>query len=116
MHELSLAQELIHQVGEAAAREKASRITRIVVVIGSLSGVEPDAFRFAFPFAAEDTLAADAELVIETVQAGARCHACNCCFTPDPPLMTCPDCGSDRIRIEGGRDFLIRSIELEQNS
>ena len=44
MHELSMAMELVAQVGEIARREGAARIARIEVSIGALSGVDSEAF------------------------------------------------------------------------
>ena len=52
MHELSLAAEMVEQLAAVAAREKALRIVRIELLIGRYSGIERDAFEFAFPIAA----------------------------------------------------------------
>ena len=113
MHELSLAQSLVEQIQSAAAAENAVRVLRIVVEIGPYAGVETVAFEFAFPFAAEDTLAADAELVVEEVPAMVECDACRATSRCEPTRLICPACGSDRVEIRGGHEFLIRAIELE---
>lgn len=113
MHELSLARELIEQVVDIAVRETAVGIDRIVVAIGALAGIECDAFEWAFPFAAEGTLAEGADLAIEKVQARAICRACNTCFEPEILNMTCPACESPHTTLQGGREFLIRSMDLE---
>ena len=113
MHELSLAQALVDQIVTAAEREQALRVERVVVVIGDYSGVERGAFEFAFPFAAEKTIAEGAELLIEASEAHAVCSRCGVQFDPGDAASACPACGSDACSIEGGREFLIRSIDLE---
>lgn len=113
MHELSLAQELIEQIIEVATHEHAVRVERVVVVIGTYSGVEPEAFEFAFPFAAENTVSEGAELVIEEETPRAVCNTCHFQFVPNLTLLICEKCGSDDVTLQGGREFMIRSIDLE---
>jgi hydrogenase nickel incorporation protein HypA/HybF len=115
MHELSLAQSLIEQVQAAADAENAIGVTRVVVVIGPYSGVEKTAFEFAFPFAAEGTAAAGAELVIEDEPAAIVCSLCHATAAADPGRMICPRCGSDRVDISGGHAFLLRELELKMD-
>lgn len=113
MHELSLAQALTEQLVEAARKENALRVERVIVVIGALAGVERDAFEFVFPFAVENTVAEGAELVIEEVPATAVCNRCGGEFSPDLACLACGKCGSDDVALTGGREFLIRSVDLE---
>ena len=113
MHELSLAQSLIEQVLAAAEAENAQRVLRVVVAVGPYSGVEKPAFEFAFPFAADGTSAAGAELVIEDAPAGIECNSCHATTRANPTQLVCPGCGSDRVVIKGGHDFLVREIELQ---
>jgi len=113
MHELSLAQSLVEQVGHAAKIENAVRVSRIVVVIGKYSGVERDAFEFAFPFAAENTLVHGAKLVIEEIPATVSCQSCGARSHPEVVNLVCARCGSTQVELAGGREFLVRSVELE---
>lgn len=113
MHELSLAQGMVEQLEQVAVREHAVRVERIHVVIGKYSGVERDAFEFAFPFAAEGSVAEGAELVVEELPASIECKACQAISHPEPTLLICDICGSNEVELRGGREFLIRSVELE---
>jgi len=113
MHELSLAQELIEQLQRVAAQEHAIRIVRVTVEIGPYSGVEADAFEFAFGLAAGDTLAEGAELIMDKRPVTVSCLRCGGLTQPEPDCLVCKTCGSSEVRIEGGREFLIREIELE---
>ncbi|PWU20300.1 MAG: hypothetical protein C5B49_04480 [Bdellovibrio sp.] len=65
MHELSLALDLVERALIIAQREKVQQVRGINVLIGPDSGVDPEAFAFAFPEAAHDTLLAKTELRIQ---------------------------------------------------
>ena len=112
MHELSIAQALIGQVETVAAREEANAVTRVAVVVGGLSGVNPEALRMAFPIAAEDTIAGGAVLDIETVPAILTCKGCGKESQPEFAFMICEHCGSSDVENSGGRELLLKSVEL----
>ena len=46
MHEMSLAEGVLQLVEETAMRESAQRVKLVVLEIGRLSSVEPEALRF----------------------------------------------------------------------
>ena len=48
MHEMSLAESVLQLVEETASREQAQRVKLVILEIGRLSSVEPDAMRFCF--------------------------------------------------------------------
>ena len=73
MHELALAQEILDVV---AARSGGARVTRVVLEVGKLAAVLPDALRFCFDLAAEDTVARGASLEIVETPGRARCRGC----------------------------------------
>ncbi|MCF7818339.1 MAG: hydrogenase maturation nickel metallochaperone HypA [Kiritimatiellales bacterium] len=113
MHELSLAQELVEHIARVAKSENALRVERVVVVIGRYSGVEREAFEFAFPFAAEGTIAEGAELLIEERPATVWCRNCNSSSHVASTHLTCGNCGSTEVALTDGREFMIQSIQLE---
>jgi len=115
MHELSIAQALVEQVEAVAAREHATRVIRIDIVVGSLSGVDPDALRAAFPLVAEGTVAAGAELVVAGVAARVRCRACGREESVDACFIACADCASRDIELVAGRELAIDRIECVVN-
>ena len=61
MHELALTQAIVE---ECAARAEGCRVTKVVVEIGELSAVLPDAVRFCFDLCCEGTPLEGAELEI----------------------------------------------------
>ncbi len=113
MHELSLAAEMVEQLAAVAAREKALRIVRIELLIGRYSGIERDAFEFAFPIAAAGGPLEGAELVVEVPPVTVECRACGTTTHPPAILLRCHTCGSPRVELKGGREFMVRSVELE---
>jgi hydrogenase nickel incorporation protein HypA/HybF len=112
MHELSVAESILEQVEELAAREGADGVNRVTVSVGSLSGVEPDALEFAFPVALETSGLDGVELVIERVPAHMKCAACGRTTEPEFPFAVCAHCGSAEVECLGGRELLIQSVEL----
>ena len=117
MHELSIATALIEQIEVALDREEgAGRASQVLVRVGTLSGVDEEALRMAFPVAAEGTRAADAVLEIETIVAEVHCRACEVDSSPDFPFFVCEKCGADDVEIISGRDLLLQSIEIESLS
>lgn len=65
MHEVGIMQEALAIALDHGRSSGAERITAVSLKIGALSGVEPDALRFAFDVVAHGTLAQDARLQIE---------------------------------------------------
>jgi hydrogenase nickel incorporation protein HypA/HybF len=113
MHELSIAQAVVEQAVRLAADNNAQRVLRIELEVGTVSGVSVPALETAFPLAAEDTAAHGAQLVLHETPCRAHCRACGADWRPAIPLFVCERCGSDDADISGGRDLLIRKLEME---
>ena len=117
MHELSIVEALIDQVGQELDRAgQPGRVLRLELSIGRLSGVCPDSIRFAFGLIAQGTPVEDAEVVIEEPKATCHCRACNARTEIDDLVIQCPRCGSGEIAIEGGRELVLQTIEIEESS
>ncbi len=114
MHELSLAQALVEQLEQIRAKEHAGAVVSVTVNIGALSGVDRGAFEFAFPIAVDGTVAAGATLVIVESPVVVTCEECGQPSQPALDDIHCAACGSRKVRITDGRDFLIQSVELQE--
>ena len=68
MHEMAIAMALIEQAEKVAVEQKARAIAGITVVVGRLSGTDPDALKAVFELAAEESLAAGAFLQVDMVE------------------------------------------------
>lgn len=114
MHELSVCQSLIAEVRRVATDRDAGAVTRIVVRIGPLSGVEPDLLANAYPIAAAGTPAADAELEIEFSGVRIRCLGCGAEADVAPNRLLCPGCGDLRTELVSGDELILESIEFDE--
>lgn len=108
MHEFGVANEVIEI---CAAASGGARITRVVLEIGKLSAVLPDAVRFCFDAATEGTVAEGAELEIIEVPGLVRCEACGREMTRDRPLGHCA-CGGTSFESLAGDGLRIKAMEV----
>jgi len=117
MHELSIAEALIDQVRESLDRAgQHGRVSRLELSIGRLSGVYGESLRLAFGLLAPGTEVEGAELVIREPKAVSRCRVCHAQVEIDDLVTECPRCAAGDITIEGGREMILESIEIEDTS
>ena len=112
MHELSVCQALMDQVDRIAVEESASRVLSIHLGVGPLSGVEPRLLEQAFPIASAGSLAADAELVINTLPVVVRCRSCDAESEVMPTRLVCPKCGDWQTTLQSGDEMCLQRIEV----
>ncbi len=113
MHELAVTQSMLSIALEHAAKASATKIIRINLVIGEISGIVDDSVQFYFDFVSKDTRAEGATLNFERIPARFRCHACETVFSPENRQWTCPQCGELSLEIVAGKEFYVDSIEVE---
>lgn len=114
MHELSIATAALQQALEETRRAGASRVTRMVLRVGTYSGVDVEALRFALTAIQPGTAAAGAALDIDTVAAVARCPDCAREFSPGADfLCACPDCGRISTTLLQGRELELTRLEVD---
>ncbi len=109
MHELGIMSEAIRLAVEAAAGRPVRCLT---LRVGVLSGVDPEALRFAFDVAQQNTVVAGAELEMEIVAAVCWCAGCNQEFATGRLLDACPRCHDLSGDLRRGRELEIASVEL----
>jgi len=115
MHELSIVEALIDQVQQELDRAgQQGRVLQLEVSIGRLSGVNPDSVRFAFGLLTPGTVLDRAEILIQEPKPVCHCHVCDAQVEIDDLVVQCPKCAADEITIEGGRDMMLQSIEIEE--
>lgn len=109
MHELAITQEIVRVVEEQAA---GSRVTRVVVEIGRVSGILADSVRFCFDLCAKGTVAEGAELTIDEIAGRARCRLCSAQLELDEPFGLCA-CGSADLEVLAGQELRVREMEVD---
>jgi hydrogenase nickel incorporation protein HypA/HybF len=112
MHELSVCLSLLEQVERIAAEHRASRVERILLRIGPLSGVEAELLRNAYPLAAAGSIAEDAVLDIEPAPVRVRCNTCGAETDALPNRLLCGACGDWQTRLVSGDEMLLANLEL----
>lgn len=115
MHEISLVQNLLHQLEDLAQEHKKKRITKVIMEVGLLSGVVVDSFQFGFDvLTAEHPLTKGAELEIVVPPVTYICSSCGYILdtTAERPLC-CPKCNEQIFHHQGSEDLLLMQVELE---
>lgn len=113
MHELGIAASALEHALRQARGAGASRVARISLRVGTLSGADADALRFALEASLPDTPAAGARVEIETVAAAAHCRACHTEFQlDDDPWLQCPRCGGTAVDLLRGRELELSGLEV----
>jgi hydrogenase nickel incorporation protein HypA/HybF len=94
MHETSIALAVVDQIVQRSLQEGHDAVDAVVLRVGELSGVVPEALEFCFALACEGTVVQGAALRVEAVAARARCGACPRRWSVGmPPDLNCPACG-----------------------
>ncbi len=115
MHEFSLAAEVVKLAREQAGKNNARSVSAITIEVGSISGVEPEAFRSALSLLTEGTILENARLNIITINATGICIACKHDFEMEQRIEFCPICGSFPSEIRGGKEFRVVSLVIEED-
>ncbi len=113
MHELTLAENILDIVSDSLRDQPDARVTRISIDIGRLSGVEPDALKFAMDAVVKETFAETAKLEYQFTEGQIRCLDCNRVSPAHNLYSQCSHCQSFRVDIVGGQELKVSAIEIE---
>ncbi|MEH1819937.1 MAG: hydrogenase maturation nickel metallochaperone HypA [Nostoc sp.] len=110
MHELGITQNIVAIVTENA---KGAKVQRVLLEIGKLSAIMPDAIRFCFDICTQGTVLAGAKLEIVEIPGLAKCRQCGAEISVDKPYGIC-NCGSVQLDLITGEELNIKEIEIEE--
>lgn len=113
MHEYSIVQSLLDSCEENAIKNGAQKVTKVVVKIGVMSGVEPELLRTAFDTFKEKTLCEDSEFVINIQPIVIKCNKCLNESILKSIEYCCPKCKDMDTEILDGEDMYLMQLELE---
>jgi hydrogenase nickel incorporation protein HypA/HybF len=112
MHELGVMQNTL-EIATAKAREAGGKqIHRLVLRIGALSGVVPEALESAFAALSPGSLADGARLEIERIGIVAWCAHCKKEFPGGDFIVPCPTCGEPSGALRRGRELELAQLEI----
>jgi hydrogenase nickel incorporation protein HypA/HybF len=113
VHELSIC----GSIADIVARHAAGRRVKVVNVrMGQLRQVVPDTLAYCWELVSADTLLAGSRISIESVPARIKCRTCaHVTDVGAVPVFACGACGGFDAEVVSGEEFLITSLELEEN-
>ncbi|MDY0117330.1 MAG: hydrogenase/urease nickel incorporation protein HypA [Sulfurimonadaceae bacterium] len=115
MHEYSIVQSLIDTCEAHAKENNAKRVTKVVLKIGVMSGIEPQLLQTAFDTFKEETICHDAELVLNVQKVLVMCKTCHKESTLEKFEYLCGHCKSIELDIVDGEEMYLMQLELEEN-
>ncbi|RLA72487.1 MAG: hydrogenase maturation nickel metallochaperone HypA [Epsilonproteobacteria bacterium] len=113
MHEYSIVQSLIESCEEHAKVNSAKRVTKVVVKIGVMSGVEAYLLQEAFELFKEGTICDSCEFIMNIQKVKIECNECKKTIELEKNEYCCPNCESVDIKIIDGEDMFLMQLELE---
>lgn len=113
MHEYSIVQSLLDQCEDHAKQNDAKAVTKVIVKIGSLCGVEVELLKTAFDTFKEKTVCNDAEFIVNYQKVVIECQICGEIATLEKNEFLCPSCESNSVTVKDGEDMFLMSLEME---
>ena len=115
MHELSITEHLLDHCIREAEAQNASRIRTIRLCIGQLRGIVPDCIQLYLDMLSEGTIAEGAQIEAEFLPVKVLCRDCGMEGEITPHHLSCPHCGGLSLKILSGKEFYIKSMEVDIN-
>lgn len=113
MHEAGIAADLIETAERHLERAPHGPVRRLLVRIGELAGVNPDALDFAFECLSKGTGVEGARLDVQRVPLTVSCDACGRRTPVEDYVFRCAACGADTVRVATGRELEFVSIDVD---
>ncbi len=106
--------EIVRIVRERLPAADLGRVVSVRVDVGEFSGVVPEALAFGFEAVVAESPMPDARLEAVPAPVELRCGACSAEFGVSAPCFECPRCGARDVKVVGGTDVVVRSVELKE--
>ena len=117
MHELSISSGIIEVARRALASQppSASRVLRVDVRVGRLTGIVPEILRHYYALLTAGTELEGSTLAVEVVPVRGRCSDCSVAFEVGDLCFRCPHCGSGFPEIFSGKELEVVSLETAED-
>lgn len=113
MHELAIVEGIMKAAVPEAQKYGAKKILAIKLKIGELSGVVHQCIQEYFTFVSKDTMAENAEIIVEKIPITIRCQDCGYEGEIGKRKIRCPLCESAEIKLISGKEYYVDSLEVE---
>ena len=115
MHEMGIANSILHAVKTETAKYPGCRPEKIGVRIGELAAVDPDSLQFCFDVLKQEAGFDKLQLEIEFLPRRHRCDRCNREFNVQDYNLLCPECGLPTALCVGGEELELAYLEVEEH-
>lgn len=110
MHEMAITQGIVDLCLQHAGGRP---VLTVVVEIGALSGVVPEALEFCFSACCCDTTAENARLEIHQTEGRGSCFSCGLEQPIERLYDPCRKCGNYSLEITHGEEMRVVEIEVD---
>jgi hydrogenase nickel incorporation protein HypA/HybF len=120
MHEFSISSEIVRSVLDHVKKAKGEKVLSIQLEIGELALLNSEQVIFWIHQLFKGSVAEGAKVKVKTIKARIKCESCGYKggISPDQqdPFQhfipySCPKCGLFQIKVEKGRECVLRRIE-----
>ena len=115
MHELSVTESILSYSIEEARKRNASKIKMMRLRMGPFCGLYPECIQMYLDVLAEGTIAEGAKIEAEVLPLSVLCRDCGKESEITRRSIAWPHCGSLRLKILSGKEFMITSMEVEED-
>jgi len=112
MHELGIMQNIVDTVQDYARKNNVSKVVKVMLEVGQVSGVVPESLEFCFEVCTKQTMLEGALLEIERIVAVGKCKTCEEGFDLLTHSFSCPKCGGTDWEMISGRELIIKELEV----
>jgi hydrogenase nickel incorporation protein HypA/HybF len=113
MHEASITGELVRLA--AARAPSGARVRKVLVRIGCLTGISPEAMTFYFEVLREPALGPQAELEVRLEPLRGRCSSCAYAVESRGALWSCPACGRPTLTFDNGGELDFMGLVVDDD-
>ena len=112
MHEMGIVSAMLKTIEKVMIQQKLTKVEKIVLQVGELSGVVPRYLMDCFLMAVRNTPFRDTKLELDIISGMVRCNGCGLEFNGLQHDLTCPTCGKGRdLQRLSGNELLIKEIQ-----
>lgn len=110
MHELGILNSMVHTLERIVKEQDVTKVHKIVIEIGELSGIVPRYLEQCWPAASYKTFMEGTQLELIVIPGIVKCRSCGRVFNAVYSDLSCPDCGGTGMDILEGDDMIIKEI------
>lgn len=115
MHELALTKDIVETVVQLSNEADATTVKSVSLTVGEGRDIVPKLFRAFFKRFAQNTIAENADLLINRTPLRVRCNQCGRVYPVDvrnQGTWNCPSCACASHDLYSGMEFVIDRIEV----